>query len=169
MARPREPIALIQAKGKKNLTKEEIARRTAEEVQPCPDGIAAPAYLTDAQRRRFDLLADQLKRINIMGETDSETLARYVTAQSFYEQATKDLRAFLAKKRPDMSDPFLAKAWADAQDALARQQDRYFKQAQTVASSLGLTISARCKLVVPVDPEPPKQNKFAKFSGGSGK
>ena len=33
MARPREPVELLQAKGKKHLTKEEIANRKAGEVQ----------------------------------------------------------------------------------------------------------------------------------------
>jgi hypothetical protein len=32
-----------------------------------------------------------------------------------------------------------------------------------VATSLGLTISSRCKLIAPVKDEEPKVNKFAKF------
>ena len=162
MARPREPIALIQAKGKKNLTKAEIAERQASEVQPCTDEIVAPSYLTAAQRKQFDKLAGQLQKIKIMGETDCEALARYVTAQGLYEQAVKDLRAIHKQKPKEMEARALV-AWADALDKLDKRIDRYFKQAQTAARDLGLTIGSRCKLQVPVKEEAPKVNKFAQF------
>lgn len=162
MARPREPIALIQAKGKKNLTKAEIAERQASEVQPCTDNIVAPSYLTAAQRKRFDVLAGQLKKIKIMGETDCEALARYITAQALYEQTVKDLRA-IHKQKPKGMDAAALVLWAELLDKLDKRQDRYFKQAQTAARDLGLTIGSRCKLQVPVKEEAPKQNKFAQF------
>lgn len=169
MARPREPIALIQAKGKKNLTKAEIAERQASEVQPCTDEIVAPSYLTAAQRKQFDKLAGQLQKIKIMGETDVDALARYITAQTFYEQAVKDLRA-LNKRKPKLDDCASAEEYyhvlelrASIQDSTAKLQDRYFKQAQTAARDLGLTIGSRCKLQVPVKEEAPKVNKFAQF------
>ena len=166
MAGARQPIDLVVANGRKNLTKAEIAERRATEVAPCADDLTAPKYLTKAEKSRFDKLAGQLAKIKVMGETDTETLARYVTAQTLYEKATKELRAF-TNKRPtdDGSDDYYERVgrWTSAQDNLARLQDRYFKQAQTVASSLGLTISSRCKLVVPVKDEAPKVNKFAKF------
>lgn len=169
MARPRQPIDLIIAKGKKNLTKAEIEERRATEPQHFTDGIEAPAFLTAKQKKSFDLIAGQLQKIKIMGETDVGTLARYVTAQSQYEAATKELRA-LEKKRPKEADAtdkegyyVLIDLWTKALDTQAKLQDRYFKQAQTAAAALGLTISSRCKLVVPVKSEPEKVNKFAKF------
>lgn len=164
MGRPREPIELVIQKGKKNLTKAEIEARRASEVQPCTDDIAAPAYLTAAQRKTFDALAEQLKKIKIMGETDVDALARYIIAQNLYEQAVKDLRA-AQKTKPKGDDLTVVKmaAWADMMDNLDKRQDRYFKQAHTCASALGLTITARCKLEVPQVPEPPKPNKFSKF------
>lgn len=172
MARPRQQIDLIIAKGKKHLTKAEIEERRATEPQICTDGIEAPKYLTKKQRDTFDLLAGQLQKINIMGETDVDTLARYVTAQSQYEAATKDLRALQKQKpkEPTDGDPeedakYLGSLgiWLTCQENLDKRVDRYFKQAQTAAAALGLTISSRCKLVVPVKSEPEKVNKFAKF------
>ena len=184
MAGPREPIALVQAKGKKHLTKAEIAERQASEVQPCTDEIVAPSYLTAAQRKQFDKLAGQLQKIKtlssiivgkplqkikIMGETDVDALARYITAQSFYEQTVKELRSF-AKEKPKQGDfdgveEFFTvrELWYSGQGTLAKLQDRYFKQAQTAARDLGLTISSRCKLQVPVKEEAPKVNKFTHF------
>lgn len=170
MPKPREPIALIQAKGRKNLTKKEISERRAREVKPCVDGIVAPAYLTPAQRQRFDVLAGQLKKINILGETDVDTLARYVAAQALYERLTKEVRALVARppKETEENDTDYyvnLTAWTAAQDNLMKQQDRYFKQAHACASALGLTITSRCRLEVPVKEEAPKVNKFAKFGG----
>ena len=164
MARPRQPLAVVQANGKKHLTKQEIAEREEQEVQPCTDEIEAPKYLTVAQRKLFDKLAVQLQKIKIMGETDVDALARYIIAQNLYEQAVKDLRAAQKTKPKGVDADVLTMAkWAMMMDTLDKRQDRYFKQAHTCASALGLTITARCKLEVPQVPEPPKGNKFAKF------
>ena len=42
-----------------------------------------------------------------------------------------------------------------------------FTQAQTCAASIGLTITSRCKLVVPKTADAPKENKFAQFMQGA--
>lgn len=164
MAGQRQPIDLVIARGKKNLTKAEIEERRSNEVQPCTDDIAAPSFLTASQKKRFDKIAGQLLKIKIMGETDVEVLARYVTAQEHYEQAVKDLRA-VQKQRPKGDDATVETliAWADMLGKLDKRLERYFKQAQTAASALGLTISSRCKLQVPVKEEELKTNKFAQF------
>ena len=165
MAGQRQPIGLVQANGRKHLTKEEIERRQRTEVQPCTDSIEAPAYLTAAQKKQFDKIAGQLKKIKIMGETDVDALARYITAQSLYEAAVKELRK-LAKDRPKPEAENYYKdleLWYVLNDLAAKKQDRYFKQSQTAARDLGLTISSRCKLQVPVKEEAPRENKFARF------
>lgn len=173
MARPREPIELIIAKGKKNLTKAEIEQRRSEEVAPCMDDMSPPSYLTAAEKRRFEKLAGQLAKIKIMGETDVETLARYVSAQTLYEKATKDLRKIDREqpKRDDYPDDdkgkdnyyFALDIWTRSNETMVKLQDRYFKQAMAAARELGLTISSRCKLVAPVKDEAPPENKFSKF------
>ena len=171
MSGPRQPIQLIIAKGNKNLTKKEIADRLRTEVAPCTDDLSAPSYLTAAERKRFVRISAQLDKLGILGETDTETLARYVTAQVQYEKATKELRQ-LTKERPKKEDYVDRESyyvaldlWTVAQERQAKLQDRYFKQAQTAATALGLTISSRCKLVAPKAEEAPKENKFAKFGG----
>jgi len=167
MAGQRQPIGLVQANGRKHLTKEEIRRRTAEEVQPCTDGIEAPGYLTAAQKKQFNKIAGQLQKIKIMGETDVDALARYITAQSLYEAAVKELRK-LEKDRPKDKEAegyFVDLAtWTNLVELADKRQDRYFKQSQTAARDLGLTISSRCRLQVPVKEEEPKANKFSKFT-----
>ena len=155
MAGQRQPTNLVLAKGKKHLTKDEIAARLTAEVQPRTDDIAAPAYLTATQKKEFNRLAGQLQKLNIMGETDVDALARYVTAQTLYELTSKKMRTAMRT----MDDPYEL-------DQLSKLQDRYFKQADRAASALGLTISSRCRLVVPVKDAAPKANKFAGFGGG---
>lgn len=162
MARPREPIALVKAKGKKHLSKAEIEEREASEPQPCTDEIVAPSYLTAAQKKRFDKLASQLQKIKIMGETDCGTLATYVVAQELYEQAVKDVRA-MQRTKPKDADFALLTAWLEAVERADKRLDRYFKQATAAARELGLTISSRCKLQVPIKEETPVTNKFAAF------
>jgi len=170
VARPREPIRLIEAKGKKHLTKAEVEERLASEPQPVTDDIAPPSFLTAAQKKRFDTLAGQLQKIKIMGETDVETLARYVEAQMLYEDATRELRRLKKDKPKREAFEMLGEYYDhlgrfyDLEEAQARKQDRHFKQAQTAARELGLTISSRCKLQVPVkEDEAPPANKFDRF------
>ena len=167
MAGQRQPIGLVLAKGKKNLTKAEIEERQSSEVQPCTDDITAPSYLTAGQKKRFDKISGQLQKIKIMGETDVEALARYVVNQENYEQAVKDLRA-IQKQRPkgDAATLEALLEWTDMIEKVDKRLERYTKQARSLASDLGLTITSRVKLVVPVREEVPKQNKFTAFMGG---
>jgi len=173
VAGARQPTKLVLANGKKHFTKAEIEERLRSEVEPCTDNIAAPSYLTAKQKKQFNTIAGQLQRIGIMGETDCDTLARYITAQGLYEQAVKDLRQ-IQKQRPKAAEDedeipvAVWSNWAKLLNELDKRQDRYFKQAQTAAAALGLTISARCKLVVPKAPEEPKPNKFLRFNQGAG-
>lgn len=165
MAGARKPMNLNLALGNKHWTKDEIKERTEREIQPITDGIAAPSYLTAKQKKQFNTIADQLQRIGIMGETDNDTLARYVTAQELYEQAVKDLQK-LRKERPKDADPETLVKWAYLLDQLDKRVDRYFKQATAAAGKLGLTISDRCRLALPKTAEAPKVNKFSCFNGG---
>lgn len=152
MARPRQPIELVVAKGKKNLTKAEIQERLDSEVKPVDDNITAPDFLTKRQKDDFYKIAEQLQKLKIMGETDVDALGRYIVANDFYINAIRKMRSKEVK-----NDPFAFDAWS-------KIQERYFKQCRSCANDLGLTISSRCRLVVPATKEPPKkENKFAKF------
>ena len=174
MARPREPINLIIAKGSKHLGKDEIQKRRASEVQACTDAITPPAYLTAAQKKHFAKLADQLSKIKVMGETDCDTLGRYVVAESLYQATVKEQRKLQKERPPELEDQdkqeyFAALAgWYSLQETVEKRMDRFYKQASALARDLGLTISARCKLVVPQAPEAekPKGGKFAAFTTG---
>lgn len=156
MARPREPLALIQAKGKKHLTKEEIAERRAREVQVPFTDIKPPKYLNAKQKRVFKELAGKLLAIKIYTELDADTLARYIIAQDLYIAYTESVNKLLVDDEADLED--LKKVQG--------MQDKAFRQAQSTARDLGLTISSRCRLEVPVKEEEPKKNKFSVFDTG---
>ena len=47
-----------------------------------------------------------------------------------------------------------------------RAQDMAFRQCQAAANALGLTISSRCKLVMPQVEVVKPQNKFDRFRSG---
>lgn len=152
MGGQRLPLELIQARGSKHLTKAEIRDRTEREIKPITDSIIAPSYLTKKQTEEFYRITEQLKKLKIMGETDTDALARYITAKDMYENAVKQMR-----KKEVRSDPYLFEKWLKIQDKL-------FRQCRASANDLGLSITSRCKLVVPESKtETTKENKFKKF------
>lgn len=155
MAGSRMPLEVIEARGAKHLTKDEKQKRLESEIKPIADNIIAPDYLSKKQKNEFNRISEQLKKLKIMGETDVDTLARYIVAQDFYINAVKQMR-----KKDVKDDPFLLEQWS-------KIQERYFKQCRATANDLGLSISSRCKLVVPkANEEKPKENKFKKFEKG---
>ncbi len=152
MAGQRLPLEVVVARGSKHLTKAEIQERKDREIKPITDYIIAPTFLTKKQTEEFNRIADQLKKLKIMGETDVDALARYITAKAMYENAVKQMRKTEVK-----SNPVLFEKWLKIQDKL-------FKQCRSSANDLGLSISSRCKLVVPEgNKETPKENRFKKF------
>lgn len=152
MAGQRLPLEVVQARGSKHLTKAEIQERQEREIKPITDNIIAPAFLTKKQTDEFYRIADQLKKLKIMGETDVDALARYIVANEFYVNAVRQMR-----KKEVREDPYKFEAWA-------KIQERYYKQCRSSANDLGLSISSRCKLVVPkTKEEAPKENKFKVF------
>jgi len=157
MPNPKQPIQLIQAKGKKHLTKSEIEERTLSEPEPNTEGIAPPSYLLKSQKERFNEIAQQLEDLGVMGETDCDALARYIIAESMYIKISRQVR-----------DPKVLKD-IDLLKDYSSIQDKYFKQCRAAANDLGLSISARCRLVVPkAQDKPPKKNKFNKFQAQAG-
>lgn len=139
MARPREPIDLIKAKGKTHLTKAEYEERKSEELEVPFVDIKPPEYLQGTkQLEKFRYYADMLLKLNIFTELDVDCLARYIMGEQLYLQYTNLLISLIKSKD------------FDQMGKIQGLQDRAFRQCQQCARDLGLTISSRCKLVVPV-------------------
>lgn len=166
MARPREPIALIEAKGKKHLTKaERDARKKTEITAPC-DNVTPPAWLSKKEKEKFDEIAKQLLDIGIMSNLDCDILARYVRSQTEYEKITRQLSKI--KFTPDKKSRVSAEEQIAEQTGnynyLQKIQVRLEKQCNADARELGLTISSRCRLVMPKKEETLPENKFLKHA-----
>lgn len=153
MAGQRQPIELVVAKGKKHLTKSEIEQRKNSEVKAKSDNIKPPKNLTKDEKKEFKKIANELIEIGIMSNLDCNSLGMYIRSYGNYVKISDRLMGL------DPLDNF------DEYNKLSILEDRYTKQCRSHAIDLGLTISSRCKLVVPKPPEEPKKNKFSKFVG----
>ena len=177
MPNPRQPLSLLQYKGRSHMTQEEIAARRSSEPPPAPaDDIRPPDYLNKKQKAEFDTLSAALAEIGIFGNIDAGILARYCVAHSMYARYTKLLRTLPRKKARQLREAAKAAGteaeiagMTDEELALELEQDltvlqnRYFAQCDQCAKALGLCVTARCRLVIPRPPEAPPSNKFAKF------
>lgn len=174
MAGQRQPIALVQAKGKKHLTKAEIAERERTEVKAPADKVTPPSYLTKEQKSAFKKIVKQLRTIDLVSNLDVDALARLVIAQSKYVQVTEQLSELplmveievKTGKIDENGRPVLKKVEVvnSQVERLALMQDRYFKQCRQGAADFGMTVSSRCRLVVPKADDSKTENKFAKFA-----
>lgn len=160
--RPKEPINLIIAKGNKHLTKQEIEERQNAEIQVNHIDIKIPDYLDEKEKDEFNKIAEILLEIGIMTELDEDCLAHYLIANTNYKKYTKMLRN-LEKKIDKAKSKNEKKEILEDIDLYLIYQDRALKQCRACASDLGLSISSRCKLVMPPSKDPPKENKFSKF------
>lgn len=158
----KQPIDLIIAKGKKHLTKQEIEDRRNSEVKVDFTDVKPPNYLTIEQKQEFIKIANMLLKIGIMSELDEDCLAHYLIANSNYILYTKKInelnQKLLNAKRADIK-----RKTENEIDTYLIYQDRALKQCRACANDLGLSISSRCKLVMPQIKEQPKENKFSKF------
>ncbi len=151
MPKQRQPTDLVALKGQKHLTKNEIKERKNGEVFAPSDNIVPPKYLPAALKKEFERIANELIKIEIMSNLDTEALSRFLVSESVYQKLSKKLL------KTSIDDP----SYAD----ILNMQEKTFKMARSSAGDLGLTISSRCKLVVP-KPEKQKENKFSKFKQG---
>lgn len=140
--RNKEPAALIRAKGKSHFSKEYLDKREAEELKVPFTNIKPPDFLTGKrEREEFMHYANMLVEIGIFTELDEDVLARYILSKALYLQYTSLLTKLIKNQE------------IDKLPKVQSLQDRAFRQCHTCATALGLTITSRCKLVVPNNEE----------------
>ena len=152
----RQPTDVIKANGRKHLSRAEEAQRRAGEVNLSTAKTARPPrWLPEELKKTFRALGKQLIQAKLYTELDADTLGRYVAAQHQWELATGH-----AEEALEAADQEEADGWS-------RIQDRYFKQARACANDMGLTITSRCRLVVPGAGEPDEpENPFLQLIQG---
>lgn len=169
MGRPRQPIKLIEAKGKSHKTKAEIKEREETEVRGECDMIMPPDFLrTDEEREKFGFIASELLRIGIMSNLDCDVLGRYIRAEGDWVRYS----SLVCKARESLEgvigeDEDKTVLYTDLLVKYEGMKAKAFSQCQTCASALGLTITSRCRLVVPKAGDKPKENKFRRAFGGA--
>jgi len=153
MAGQRQPIELLVARGNKHLTKEEIEERKEKELKPPVGNISPPDYLPEKLKTEFNALAEKLIKINIMTELDIDLLARYVLSKQSYLILTNKYNKALMGL--DMSQT----------EKISTMQDKAFKQCQSAARELGLTVSSRCKIAIPKPQSETESDPYADMFG----
>lgn len=178
MAGQRQPIALVEMKGKKHLTKAEIEARKNSEVVAPNDKVKPPSYLTKDQKKRFRKLAKELLEIKLIANVDCDALARLLIAQEQYIEITEQIRntplmedvpVYETREDPDTGEKERVQVGTrqvvnGERERLMIIQDRCMKQCRQGASDFGMTVSSRCRLVVPKPQQQKPENKFAKYA-----
>ena len=172
MAGGKQPIELVKLKGRKHLTKSEIAEREATEVKAPSDNIRAPNYLSKNLKKEFKKISKELINLNLMSNLDCDSLARFLIAQDRYISINtllnerNPIKKIKQKKKDEAGEEYIEEVEIidNNYERLSLLEERYFKQSRQAAKDLGLTIDSRCKLVVPKAPEDKKENKFSRFA-----
>lgn len=138
MAGKRQPTDLVEANGRKHLTKAEAdARRDREVRVPPPDKAAPPRWLAKKFHKEFLEIGEILRASGLYAELDRDVLAQYFVARERWQRADK-----LASSAIRDKDEKLAKEWTGIQAT-------YFKMARQCAEVMGLSVTSRCRIVVP--------------------
>lgn len=118
--------------------REEIERRRAEEIHVPFTDVRPPEYLKGKKaQQEFNDYAEKLLAIGIFTELDVDCLARYILSKALYLEYTSLLTRLI--KQGD----------TERAGKVQTMQDKAFKQCQSCARDLGLTITSRCKLTIP--------------------
>lgn len=134
----RQPTDVIVANGRKHLSMaEEAERRSAEVHLEGEPTLAPPKWLKKKHHREFAAIAQVLADSGLYADLDGDTLAQYLLCREAWLAAHKQATAYIKEGMGKT-----AAEWTNIQGA-------YFKQAQKCATEMGLTISSRCRLVLP--------------------
>lgn len=135
----RQPLEVLEANGRKHLTKAEKEERRASEVRAePPKRVLPPKYLTDeALRKEFSEISRQLVELGILAKIDRDGLASYLKEREQYLLVQDHLTQALCS-----GDLESASKYSSIQSAR-------FKAFRQCANEMGLTITSRCRLVVP--------------------
>ena len=132
------PTAVVKANGKKHLSKAEEAERLAQEVQvDAPEEIRPPKWLPKKYHGEFLEIANILAGLKLYAELDRDVLAQYFICRDRWMDADKQ-----AAKAIKAKDEKQAREWGGVQSG-------YFKQARQCAEAMGLSVTSRCRLVIP--------------------
>lgn len=134
----RQPTAVIEAAGKKHLSRPEADERRDREVRvPPPEQAVPPKWLPKRFHREFREMGEILLSAGLYADLDRDVLGQYFLSRERWLKADK--KAYAAIQADDEK---LAREWTGVQGT-------YFRQARQCAESMGLSVTSRCRIVVP--------------------
>lgn len=148
----KQPTNVIVANGRKHLsTAEEDARRDKEVHVPPPDKAVPPKWLPKKLHREFCEIGEILRAAGMYSELDRDVLAQYFLARERWlaadKEATKAIKE--AGKARRSGDEEAGADYSKAARDWTGIQSTYFRQARQCAEVMGLSVSSRCRIVVP--------------------
>lgn len=147
------PQKVIEMRGKSHQTKaEKEERRNSEPKMSDDKRIRAPDYLPEMLRAEFNELGQQLIKAKLACKLDRDVMARYLMSKQNWILAHEKARDSLMFD----DDPKTVGGWT-------KIANLYFNQCQSCANAMGLTITSRCKLVVPQDKNEEENDPMAKM------
>ena len=173
MAGKRRPmdvnLSVVENGTGKHWTKAEVeARKSTEAKLPKPKALKPPAWLSDPAKKLFKSYAKQLLDFpaGIISTLDVGTLGRYCDCELSYAEASRHKSVWLevAKRRlealcqtetatefdAEKKEAELAYEEAKQQvDFWSGQMVKFEKIARSCATEMGMTVSSRCRLIVP--------------------
>ena len=145
----RLPISVLEARGKKKLTKQEIAEREKSEIKtPECKRVRWPDYLPKEMRKEFNEISEDLIKLKIFCKLDRDALAMYLMARSEWQNAQDSLHCAIVDNEEKK-----VQVWSSVSAGL-------FKQCRQCANELGLNITSRCRLVIPKAESDEEENPF---------
>lgn len=179
MAGKRRPmdvnLAVVKGGGGKHWTKAEIEERQHSEVKAGkPRSLTPPKWLSKPAAKLFRAYAKELLALpgDVVSKLDTGTLARYCDCEATYGEASRHKEIWMAQlsaQIPDVSgggeiatqDEIheREKEYSEAQaqlDYWTGQMAKMEKICRGCATELGMTVSSRCRLVVPKVEEAPE-------------
>lgn len=147
------PQKVIEMRGKSHQTKAEKEERANSEPQVEEiKRLRAPDYLPELLRAEFNELGQQLIKAKLACKLDRDVLARYVMSRQAWTLAHEKAVDSLMFD----NEPKVVGGWT-------KIANQYFNQCQSCANAMGLTITSRCKLVVPQDKTEEQTDPMAKM------
>lgn len=147
--RKKETIEVLQAKGKKHLTKLEIEQRKANQIKVNDNKVYPSINLPEELHERFYYYSEEMKNVGIISNLDIGALERYCILEKEFYEISKSIESInknnfrYKEKKKDLLDTNKAMI--------------------SLENSLGLNMLSRNKLVPQKPKEEKPKNKFERF------
>lgn len=173
MAGKRRPmdvnLSVVEGGKGKHWTKAEVeARKSSEPKLPKPKALTPPKWLSDPAKKLFRSYAKQLLEFptGIISTLDVGTLAKHCDNEHKYSVASQKAEVWAEREQRYMDEYLRLKDDGASLQEIKKAHDEYVeaqgqvkfytdlmvkheKMARSNATEMGMTVSSRCRLVVP--------------------